>query len=468
MQEATPGDGEAPPITPPEGLSDAELEAFAEFTDADLPALLAEDGGPFRNIPVLPDNLETLTRGWLIRWAEWVAAGRPEIDESDRLTETPRHAELDFNPALHPRDPDTGQFVERPFDLPDGAPDFGERSVEGTLEYLDNNGAAVDAVLDPDTNVTVDGVPNDATSLDEIPEDDDGDGGGDGGGNAVPRSEIDSFKQDLSPGDRIQYDDGSESPPIQEIVEDGGTVAALYEDGFVTEETVLDNSRDEGDGETSLDQVPPNGDGEADSSAVRGRIDDIADGDAPDFQKKIDISDELESETGITSRFDDFSVEQARTIAKEVARLDANGDTDDIQAVRGLTQDAKDLVDGERNPVGAFMNETSSVELNTDLVTDEKAEELGETGYLAEGSIEHIVAHEFGHAVHKLQSKRGDGNWGVQEMSDEVTDAAGDELSTYAATSPNELVAEAFAVRARGGELPEPIATAYKALMGEQ
>jgi len=135
--------------------------------DASAASLAGDD--PFRNIPVLPDGLQTLTRGWLIRWAEWVAAGRPAIAKEERLTPTPRHAELDFNPALHPRDPDTGQFVERPFDLPDGAPDFGDFNTKETLEYLDDNGAAVDAVLDPDTEVTVDGVPNSATSLDEVP-----------------------------------------------------------------------------------------------------------------------------------------------------------------------------------------------------------------------------------------------------------------------------------------------------------
>jgi len=152
----------------------ADAERIAGIYDArsdDASAATLADDGPFKNIPVLPDNLQTLTRGWLIRWAEWVAAGRPAIAKEERLTPTPRHASLDFNPALHPRDPDTGQFVERPFDLPDDAPDFGERTVKETLEYLDENGAAVDAVLDPDTEVTVDGVPNTATSLDEIPDD---------------------------------------------------------------------------------------------------------------------------------------------------------------------------------------------------------------------------------------------------------------------------------------------------------
>jgi len=122
-------------------------------------------------IPVLPDELGTITKAWLIRWAEWVAAGKPEIDRQAenstlyRLTSSIRN---NWKPELHPRDPRTGKFVERSFNVPDGAPDFGDMGTRDILEYLDNEGEDIDAILDPESGVTIDGVPNDATSLDDI------------------------------------------------------------------------------------------------------------------------------------------------------------------------------------------------------------------------------------------------------------------------------------------------------------
>ncbi len=125
------------------------------------------------DIPVLPDSLRNISRAWVIRWAQWVAAGRPDvkpIDERD-LTESPRMN--DWNPALHPRDPDTGKFVERTFSVPSDSPDFTERSTKQNLQYLQDEGEDINEVLDPNAAVTVDGVPRDATSIDDIPEDED-------------------------------------------------------------------------------------------------------------------------------------------------------------------------------------------------------------------------------------------------------------------------------------------------------
>lgn len=124
------------------------------------------NGKPFSTVPVLPDNLQNLTKAWLIRWAEWVAAGRPEITQNSLLSEN-------FNPALHPRDPETGKFVERPFNVPDDIPDFGSDSPAEILQFLSDEGEDIDAILDPESGVTIDGVPNDATSIEEIPDDPD-------------------------------------------------------------------------------------------------------------------------------------------------------------------------------------------------------------------------------------------------------------------------------------------------------
>jgi hypothetical protein len=131
-------------------------------------ALAGQSGTePFADVPVIPTGIERLTPAWVIRWAEWVAAGRPEIPESEALAE--------WNPSLHPRNPENGKFVERSFDVPDDMPDFESRGVKGTLQYLQENDADVEAILEPESGVTIDGVPNDATSVDDIPE------GGSGG-----------------------------------------------------------------------------------------------------------------------------------------------------------------------------------------------------------------------------------------------------------------------------------------------
>jgi hypothetical protein len=146
-------------------------------TDTDASAVdsrLESQSQPFSDIPVLPDDLETVTEAWLNRWAEWVAAGRPEISDDAALVEPRIFAQLDWNPALHPRHPDTGQFVERSFNIPDSAPKFDELNQKEILQYLALEGESISPILDPLSDVTVDGVPNDATDIGDIPDDPEG------------------------------------------------------------------------------------------------------------------------------------------------------------------------------------------------------------------------------------------------------------------------------------------------------
>lgn len=124
------------------------------------------------DIAVLPDELGTISKAWLIRWAEWVAAGRPEINRQAenstiyRLTSAVRN---EFNPALHPRDPRTGQFVERSFDLPSGVmpSDIAEDTPAQILRFIDDSGGDIEAVLQ-DENVSIDGVPDNIDTKDEL------------------------------------------------------------------------------------------------------------------------------------------------------------------------------------------------------------------------------------------------------------------------------------------------------------
>lgn len=124
---------------------------------------------PVADIPVLPDGIFRIDRAWLIRWAQWVAAGRPEVKPVTLRTGKGRaNRQNEWNPALHPRDPDTGQFVERPFDVPDDAPNFTNMEQEEIAQYIANNGGEeMKAVLDPETPVTIDGVDPEEVNVEE-------------------------------------------------------------------------------------------------------------------------------------------------------------------------------------------------------------------------------------------------------------------------------------------------------------
>ncbi|PHQ43937.1 hypothetical protein Z052_02005 [Halorubrum sp. C191] len=198
-------------------------------------------------VDVLPPGLDSISTAWLNRWAEWIAAGRPEITET--ATEATK-VEKDFNPALHPRDPDTGQFVERRFDLPDDAPNFGEMSTKETLAYIEENGGPVDPIFDPDANVTVDGVPNNATSVEEIPEEaDEADPGRlldvdalSGGDEVVIDTEQGVTMRGTVEGSTddgwIDLDQGDDGINMVQV----GDVAEVRADGEVSDEAVVDAS----------------------------------------------------------------------------------------------------------------------------------------------------------------------------------------------------------------------------------
>jgi hypothetical protein len=97
-----------------------------------------------------------------VRWAEWVKAGKPAIRPKDSLARDT----LDWNPALHPRDPETGQFVERPFDVPDDMPDLSDSSPAEILGFISDTGGDIDPVLNSD--ISIDGVPDDVSSISEL------------------------------------------------------------------------------------------------------------------------------------------------------------------------------------------------------------------------------------------------------------------------------------------------------------
>jgi hypothetical protein len=161
-EQPDPPESETDDVPQPAELSlpdETDPQVQKTFRDAYL------QGEPFADNPVLPDDLETLSEAWVNRWAEWIAAGRPDIPESEQLS----RERLEFIPAKHPRNPKNGKFVERSFNVPDDAPDFGDMNTADTLGYISENGGDLDStVFDSESAVTVDGIPNDATGLNDI------------------------------------------------------------------------------------------------------------------------------------------------------------------------------------------------------------------------------------------------------------------------------------------------------------
>jgi len=129
---------------------------------------LSANQGPFADVPVLPDNLRQVSKAWLIRWLEWLKSGKPEVD-GFRANSGLAIRVNEFIPALHPRDPETGKFVERPFDIPDGVDSeaFAEMDTPELLQEINDAGGDVEGLLQRD-NVTIDGVPVNTDSLEQL------------------------------------------------------------------------------------------------------------------------------------------------------------------------------------------------------------------------------------------------------------------------------------------------------------
>jgi hypothetical protein len=135
--------------------------------------------GPLSHVPNVPDAPDTLTRDMLqevVRWKAGQAAdgadgltvsvGQQYDAEAARAVEAGSEFTRHFNPSLHPRNPDSGQFVKRPFDF-----DLDQRTLDNTptpdlLQFLKDEGEPVDQWIAGDS-MSIDGIPNDATGLDD-------------------------------------------------------------------------------------------------------------------------------------------------------------------------------------------------------------------------------------------------------------------------------------------------------------
>lgn len=159
---------------------------------------------PLKGVDPIPSDRSRIDKEDLARWVAWVRSGRPDVAEART-----------FNPELHPRGPD-GKFVERPWDIPDGmsATSIRKTPTLDLLDELNEAGEPIDEVLSSD--VQIDGIPDDVTSVDEARERIGGDG---------------VVFQDLEAGDAVQIGDGDDSVVGRiektEVVDGGPNIAHI-------------------------------------------------------------------------------------------------------------------------------------------------------------------------------------------------------------------------------------------------
>jgi hypothetical protein len=311
----------------------------------------------------------------------------------------------DWNPALHPRGPN-GQFVERPFNLPDDAPDFGDMGTGEVLSYIDDNddGTLSETVLDPDSPVTVDGIPDDASSLDDIGDGDTATPDTDGG-TAKSVTDLDSFEE-LSPGDQIEWEDGATSDEIEEVVEtEDGEIFAVTEDGFYSEAVALpdDSGRDL----------------------------------TPEAQT-------LEDDLGIQTADLTGLGEEGRQEVVSILRNEFDEDLREHFGAVGAvtTTPPSDIEGGEA--AAAYQGSTRTLYINPDSFADTPSDgELNPGGIgLGPTDRERLIQHELSHTQHFMKSAEEYGNLRERGLTADERDLAAEEVSSYAAQNPHEFVAE--------------------------
>lgn len=119
------------------------------------------DSNPLAGVPGLPDDPKRLTREMLAYWLLYLKSQDAQAS-----------IEADWNPAFHPRGPD-GQFVERPFDIPDAIResnnlDFGNQSGAEILRQIsDFEKTAVKDLLQ-DSDIRIDDVPDDVDTRSDL------------------------------------------------------------------------------------------------------------------------------------------------------------------------------------------------------------------------------------------------------------------------------------------------------------
>jgi len=218
--------------------------------------------------------------------------------------------------------------------------------------------------------------------------------------------------------------------------------------------------------------IPPGEGGEESGTEVESQtqqIDDIVSSNQADWKKRDELQDLVTDQTPIDSaRFDNFTPEQAATASKSLVKLNSADQLEGLSGVvSSLSESTKDASGG--TAAHAYKPRRKTVELSPEYLSEEQAQEWFEDNHLAGDSVNHMVAHEVGHHQHYEQDRNGEFDMSEAsdyEMSPQEKNMVETELSTYAATSIGEFVAEAYAVKASGEELSPPLEDMYQEFGG--
>jgi hypothetical protein len=312
--------------------------------------------------------------------------------------------------------------------------------------------------------VTVDGVPSDATSVDDIGDSDDGgdDGSGEGtdddggsdspssvgpepsdGGRTVSVNDIDSFDE-LNPGDIFDRSNpGEESRPVEIISieeNDRGETAAVFtdletgEDGFTFEDVTLDSgeSNELSDSERAIQDAGFN-------SAYTGNVS------SEQAERLAEIVDDVGDERidEIFGTFGQFTTTDPET---------TNVNVDDATAA--YIPSSKSL----------YVSEDVAADIDADRDAPPIEDELG--GVLLGGSPRRTLQHEFAHAFH--DNNRPNDASELRDLTDAEKSRISSEVSSYATYNPKEFVAETYTALANGADLPNDIMELYEELDGPE
>jgi hypothetical protein len=149
-------------------------------------------------------------------------------------------------------------------------------------------------------------------------------------------------------------------------------------------------------------------------------------------------------------------------VARELAGLDEQGALENVDSFQTSLPD-----DVDSDTIGLYRQSDREVSIKGEIATPERLSELEDNGFLAGGSVEHLIRHEVGHAEHFQAIRDSEPQIPPQaNLNEEAQELVRDELSQYAAENGLELAAEVFAVKAGGGSVSDRVEEIYQAVGG--
>jgi hypothetical protein len=329
---------------------------------------------------------------------------------------------LDWEPELHPRD-EEGKFTER-----GGIIDAGQKISSLVIDRATDTDAHRSEISD-----TVDT---------EFP--------------------IVKLNSDTIEGDGITFEDGATLGPNRAAWEVTFTPEESADEKLteLTEKGYLVREKPGGDdifseyvvGVTDETQNPTGRDFESVSEIVESGL--------SESERITEFSNFIESETGIETDITGLESESARVLAEELTEANATGELEGVDTV-----EAGDISGDTGDRFAEYTESSETLSFNRNLFTERQANNYGESGYLADGSLKHIVSHEIGHARHfdgLSDSRQSELQFGDIEVPESVSDT----ISEYAGTDAMEFVAEVYALKRSGESVSNDVQELYEEFDG--